>query len=382
MNSFSEWGKKYLLLCGLVANALLIALLIFKPSILWDARHIVLPKLVHVVNQSAPAVADTATIQAELNANFPPWTPVQLPAANPEAQIVFSHQFPSLQAAANTLRDGDVFKISAGVYQQAMVIKANNVVIEGDGHVVLDGTAAGNKAAIVNKGDFNEVRNLECRNIRVKAGNGACVRHEGKHLKLTHVYFHDSQEGILTGNTPGLVEIEDSRFENLGYRGQAHGVYTNGGQLRISNSLMLSAKSEGHEVKSRSEVTIIEDSTIASLSSRDSRLIDISNGGELVVARSVLQKGPNSSNQDAIGYGLEGMKHADNSITLTENIFLLERDSGSVLLHHRSSPESITTEKNVIIAERDPGLVGMNLYFSSREQAGLKPFPALPKVLE
>lgn len=382
MDSFSEWVKKYLLLCGITANALLIALLLFKPSLFWDAQQIFLPKLAHAVQPAASATSDPAAIQAELDLNFPAWTPVQLPATTADARVIFSSEFPNLQAAANALRDGDVLKINAGVYQQAMVIKAGNVVIEGDGHVVLDGAAAGGKAAIVNQGDFNEIRNIECRNIRVKAGNGACVRHEGKHLKLTHVYFHSSQEGILTGNTPGLVEILDSRFENLGYRGQAHGVYTNGGQLRISNSLMLSAKSEGHEVKSRSEVTIIEDSVIASLSSRDSRLIDVPNGGELVVARSVLQKGPNSSNQDAIGYGLEGMKYSENRITLTENIFLLERHSGNVLLHARPRPAAITTDKNVVIAKRDPGLAGVNLYFESREQAGLKPFPALPNVME
>lgn len=382
MDSFRKWVKQYLLLCGIGANALFFALVLLQPGLLLDARHVWLPKLADAVRQSPPAVADSTTIQTELNTNFPPWTPVQLPATNPEARVIFSHQFPSLQAAANDLHDGDVLKISNGVYQQAIVIKASNVVIEGEGHVVLDGKAAGNKAAIVNKGDFNEIRNLECRNIRVQAGNGACVRHEGEHLKLTHVYFHDSQEGILTGNTPGRVEIEDSRFENLGYRGQAHGVYTNGGQLRISNSLMLSAKSEGHEVKSRSEITIIENSVIASLSSKDSRLVDVPAGGELVISGSVLQKGPNSSNQDAIGYGLEGIKHTNNHITLTENIFLLERQNGNVLLNARPRPASLTTEKNVIIAKHDPELTGMNLYFESREHAGLEAFPALPKVLE
>ena len=380
MGSFKEWSRKYLLACGIAANALFFILLIFKPGWLWETQDIFLSKLLPNIQQSTAAVADDATIQQELNANFPSWTPLQLPASNPDARVLNSDQFPSLQAAANALHDGDVLKISAGIYQQALVLKASNVVIEGDGHVILDGTAAGGKAAIVNKGDFNQIRNLECRNISVKAGNGACVRHEGAHLKLSHVYFHDSQEGILTGNKPGLVEIVDSRFENLGYRGQAHGIYTNGGQLRIKNSLILSSKSEGHEVKSRGDVTVIEDSIIASLSSKDSRLVDVSNGGVLVVSRSVLQQGPNSSNQDLIGYGLEGMKHARNTITLTENIFLLERRGVNNLLHTKTPMPSAVTEKNVIIASKDPGLDGVNLYFKSREKAGLKEFPALPKV--
>lgn len=381
-DSINAWARRYLLLCGVAAHILLLALILLKPGLLWDARQTLLPWLAQALYQPPAAVADATVTQEELDANFPAWTPVQLPRSNPEARVISSNDYPSLAAAARALKDGDVLKINAGVYQQALIINANNVVVEGEGHVILEGAAAGGKAAIVNTGDFNEIRNIECRAIRVKAGNGACVRHEGKHLKLTHVYFHNSQSGLLTAYKPGLVEIIDSRFERLGHRGQAHGVYTNGGQLRISNSLMLGAKGEGHEVKSRSDVTIIEDSVVASLSSRDSRLVDVSNGGELVISRSVLQKGPNSANQDAIGYGLEGISHSNNRITLTENIFVLERSGSNVLVHARSAPPELTTEKNVVIAKRDPALAGMNLYFPSREQAGLQAFPFLPKVQE
>ncbi|WP_439134461.1 hypothetical protein [Pseudomaricurvus sp.] len=379
MSSFNVWFKKYLLFCGAGINALFIALLIFKPSWLWKGQDILFSKLAPDMGHSQPLV-DEATIKDELAANFPPWSPLESPTASLSNRVISSDQFPSLQAAADTLKDGDILRISSGVYPQAFILKASNVVVEGIGHVVLDGKSAGGKAAIVNKGDFNQIRNIECRNIKVSAGNGACVRHEGSNLKLVHVYFHNSQQGILTVNKPGLVEIEDSRFEYLGHRGQAHGVYVNGGQLRIRNSLMLAAKSEGHEVKSRAAMTLIENSVIASLSTKDSRLVDVPNGGVLVISRSVLQQGPRSSNQDVIGYGLEGLKHTENKVTMSENIFLLERQGVNNLFHTRNSDAEVITDKNVIIAQRDPELSGMNLYFESRKKAGLEDFPILPKI--
>src|SRR5690606_27406697 len=126
---------------------------------------------------------------------------------------------------ASALEDGDVLRIAAGVYNEAIVIRASNVVVEGEGLVVLEGKAAGGKAAIVNKGNFNQIRNIECRQIAVPDRNGACVRHEGKNLKLYHVYFHDSEQGILAGNKSGMVIIENSRFQNLGKAGRAHAIY-------------------------------------------------------------------------------------------------------------------------------------------------------------
>lgn len=379
MRSFNVWIKKYLLFCGIAANAFFLVLLIFKPSWLWKGQDILISKMMPELRHPEAKV-DEADIEQEVAANFPLWEPLLAPSASLSNTVISSDQFSSLQAAANALKDGDILRISPGVYQQAFVLKTSNVVIEGNGHVVLEGKATSGKAAIVNKGDFNQIRNIECRNISVPSGNGACIRHEGSNLKLVHVYFHDSQEGILTGNNPGLVEIEDSRFEDLGHRGQAHGVYVNGGQLRIRNSLMLTAKSEGHEVKSRAAMTFIEDSVIASLSSTDSRLIDVPNGGVLVITRSVLQQGPRSANQDVIGYGLEGLKHSENKVTMSENIFLLERRGVNNLFHTRNTDAEIITENNVIIAERDPELAGINLYFESREDAGLDAFPALPKI--
>ncbi|MFP3670604.1 hypothetical protein SB717_36575, partial [Priestia sp. SIMBA_032] len=57
--------------------------------------------------------------------------------------------------------------------------------------------------------------------------------------------------------------------------------------------------------KSRASRTLITGSLIASFDARDSRLVDVPDGGLLHIERSVLAEGPRSENGDLVGYGLE-----------------------------------------------------------------------------
>lgn len=376
--------KKYLLLSGLAVNVFVIAVYLIMPHWFEKGQTLAVDKLSKVVPGLDEAFAEPAaqyTLADELAANFSPWQP--LPETNVEllGEVIDSSLYASLQDAANLLKEGNTLQIAPGIYKEALVIKADHVTVVGRGHVVLDGTAAEGKAAIVNKGSFNVIRNIECRNITVGHNNGSCVRHEGENLKLDHVYFHDSQQGILTGYKAGTVEITDSRFENLGQGGQAHGMYVNGSELILRDSLVLAAKSQGHEVKSRAARTLIENSVIASLSGKDSRLVDVPNGGVLEVRNSILQQGPRSANQDAIGYGLEGIKHEHNSITLSENLFILEREGVNYLLHKPKDRDiPLTASNNLVISEKQPSLPGLNFFFETREEAGVKAYPVLPEL--
>jgi hypothetical protein len=149
---------------------------------------------------------------------------------------------------------------------------------------------------LVIKGNDTTVTGLDCSEIGVPGGNGACIRLEGRNLNLDRVHFHDSEQGILGGGDGGQILITDSLFERLGAGGSAHGIYVAADRVLIRNSRILASQGEGHEVKTRARETVIESSVIASLGGVDSRLIDISNGGILKVTGSVLQKGPISSN--------------------------------------------------------------------------------------
>src|SRR5690606_29444700 len=151
------------------------------------------------------------------------------------------------------------------------------------------------------------IEGLECSGISVRDRNGACVRLEGRDLTLRGVNFHDSEQGVLSGGNNGLVEIEDSMFNRLGEGGQAHGIYIGGGDtaLSVRHSHFLDTRNEGHAIKSRAPVNTIRDTVIASLDQVDSRAIDLPEGGRTIISGNVIEEGPNSSNWDSIGVGLE-----------------------------------------------------------------------------
>jgi hypothetical protein len=236
-------------------------------------------------------------------------------------------------------------------------------------------------------------------NISVPDGNGACVRMEGVGLTLKNVYFHDSQEGLLGGSKDhGTVLIEDSLFERLGNRGQSHGVYLNQSELVIRRSTFLSSEREGHEIKSGGYSTIIEDSVVASLNGNDSRLIDVTKGGRLVIRCSVLEEGPASSNSDIIGYALEGFTYTDAEITIENNIIISDlKDRQARFLNVRHFQGAPTIRNNLFVGPiqefprgrkdrillffglktEDPN----NIVKVSRKAAGLPPYPELPRPM-
>ena len=320
------------------------------------------------------------SIEEEISLNFGAWKPLASSGGNKAGIWVNDNPVASLKQASKALRNGDLLKIGAGVYHEALVIRASDVTVLGVGHVVIENTSAEGKAAIITKGNNIQIKNIECRHIEVRDRNGACVRHEGHGLTLTHVYFHHSQQGLMAGKGAGIVLIEDSRFEVLGLNGRAHGIYVDSGELILRNSLIIASKSQGHEVKSRAAMTTIENSVIASLSSQDSRLIDIPNGGVLTVRNSVLHMGTGSSNQDLIGYGLERRSYSMNTVELSDNLIIMERNGVNTLFHKYESLPDMIARNNLIVAEDPPALEGFNFLFTNRSEAGLEAYPILPKL--
>lgn len=264
--------------------------------------------------------------------------------------------------------------IAPGTYAQGGTLRANGVTIRGEPGAHLTRTAVAGKAALVIQGNDTVVEGLECSFVTVSDQNGACIRAEGTNLTVRRVHFRDSQNGILGGK--GTTLIEDSTFERLGAGGQAHGMYILGGELIVRRTKVLASKGEGHEVKTRTTRTVIEDCVIASLDGEDSRLLDASNGGEVIIRNSVLQEGPASANSQLIGVGYEGVQFEKKLILLENNIILMERPGSMQLIGSRDMPAPVL-RGNTIIGGEDPNLGG-NVWHKSRARAGLPPYPFLP----
>jgi hypothetical protein len=382
MRIFKTMALFYLAVVGLCVHLALGGIWLFKPSVIWKVEE----KSTEWLFKRYPFLAwgDAARMQftdEQVFEEIPPWEP--LPATSsapaPGSARIGNRVFQSVQDAANALRPGDVLEIGPGVYRTAVTLKISDVSIVGDGHVVFEGAVAQGKANMVIAGNDVRVRNIECRQIQVSDGNGACIRLEGENLTVDHVYYHDSQQGILTGGKPGWVNIRDSRFERLGHNGQSHGIYIGGGELFISDSLFLASKSEGHEIKTRAVETTITRSVIASLNGVDSRLIDAPNGGILVITESILLEGPNTSNSDVVGFALEtGVNHHPiDRVVMRDNLILIDRERSSRLLHLADGRVETDVSDNVIISRHSTPFDDLNVIFSSRKSAGLPDYPAL-----
>jgi hypothetical protein len=245
--------------------------------------------------------------------------------------------------------------------------------LEAEASAKLEATAQGGKAALVVRGNDTVIIGLECAGIRVPDHNGACVRLEGRNLLLRAVHFHDSEQGVLSAPDSGTLIIEDSLFAHLGAGGLAHAIYAGPSErLVIRRSRILAAQGEGHEVKSRAAVTEIEDSVIAGQDGRDSRLIDLPNGGALLIRHCLLQKGPRSSNGEMIGFGFEGLRHSDNRIEIERSLLIADRTPAHIV-----GGQIAPLLQDVVQAggERAPGNV---TWWPDRASAHLPPFPELP----
>jgi hypothetical protein len=368
------------MLAGIAAHLVLFGVWLAWPQLVWRAEERAMQWLERQGITTSTAVASSDPL-ADLRAAVPPWEPASGARLAAGEIRVNGASAIDLADAARRLQDGALLELGPAVYKQGLIIKANGVTLRGHGQVVFDDAAVKGKGALLIQGNDTRVANIECRNIKVKDRNGACIRLQGRNLTLDHVYFHSSEQGVLTGGDPGQIIVTDSRFELLGKGGRAHGLYIGGGELIIRDSLFLSSVGEGHEIKSRAGRNIIERSVVASLGGADSRLIDISNGGELIVRDSVLQEGPGSVNSDMIGFALEKKRqHEAHHVELTNNIILLEGRRKTRLLHQRDGTPAPLMEGNVIIGAGEPEFAGMNVWLTDREEAGLAAYPALPAM--
>lgn len=317
-------------------------------------------------------------LEQEIKTAFKPWEPLAPSSERKNAVSVNGVFFRDVYSALTELNDGDELRFHEGVFNTSFSIDKDDITIAGVGHVVFEKSAAKGKGFIVNRGKNLKVINIECRHISVADKNGACIRQEGEGLTLEHIYFHRSENGVLeTAKNESNIFISDSRFELLGKSGQAHAIYSNRANLYIHNSLFIATKDEGHAIKNRGKKTHITNSLIASLSSDDSRLVDIPNGGELTIKSSILQQGPLSVNGQAIGFGLEGINSSQNSITLEGNIILLERIKTNTLLAVDDS--NIAVIKNNEILRKDGDSIYLaNDFFSSRKDMLMPTYPYFP----
>lgn len=239
------------------------------------------------------------------------------------------HSLKAPSDAAAVAKPGDVIEIDPGEYFDCAVWRTDDISIvgKGSGVVITDKTCQG-KAIFVTVGSNITIRNLTLTRAVVPDGNGAGIRAEGANLTIDNVQFIKNQDGILAAdNLKSTIKIDHSTFTDNGScptgQGCAHGIYINHvALLRVTNSTFFETR-DAHHIKSRAlRSEIIQNKITDGPNGNASYLIEVPNGGSLLIENNVMEKGPKTSNHSAaIVIGAEGVSQRTDEIIVKNNKF-------------------------------------------------------------
>jgi Right handed beta helix region len=246
--------------------------------------------------------------------------------------------------------EGDTIRIAPGEYFDCAVLRQNNLVFEGVGFadkVVLTDKTCQGKAILVTSGQNITVRNMTLTRARVPDSNGAGIRAEGANLKVEGVRFIN-KDGILAATEPrSTIVIRDSEFLKNGVcnPGCAHGIYVNNIDRLVVEHSHFADTHQGHHIKSRANRTEIIGNTIEDgPDGTASYLVDIPNGGDLVLRGNTMEKGPKAENHSAaVVIGEEGVSNRTNEITVQNNNFRLDGDYQTIFVRNLTATEAQLT---------------------------------------
>jgi len=230
-------------------------------------------------------------------------------------------------AASRVAADGDTILIDPGSYDDCAVWRASHLTIAAAGPgVILRDRVCQQKAIFVTPGNDLTIRGITFTGARVPEHNGAGIRAEGHDLTIIDSRFIDNENGILAAPVAdSTIRVLDSEFRDNGVcaRECAHGIYIGHIALLDVERSRFVDQHIGHHIKSRAlQTTLIDDTIIDGPDGTSSYLVDLPNGGDLLLRGCVLQKGRNSDNPlVAVSIGAEGVTNPTRRIAVLDNQF-------------------------------------------------------------
>ena len=268
--------------------------------------------------------------------------------------------------AAFLARNDDTVLIDPGDYNDCAVWRANRLTIAARAPgVVFTGKTCEDKAIFVIDGRDVTVRGITFTHAAVRDGNGAGIRAEGGNLTIEDSRFIDNQEGILAGSTPGTtIRVTGSEFRGNGacIRACAHGIYVGLVALLDVEDSQFTDTHEGHDIKSRALRTVLRGNDISDgPTGHASYLVDVPNGGDLLMEHNTLSKGPQTDNNTtAVVIGEEGVSHPTTSLVIRDNSFTNLLPMPTDFVHNLTgTPAELTGNRLVgkIVPLEGPGTV-------------------------
>ena len=276
-------------------------------------------------------------------------------AAGRTLQVGPTRKLKTPSQAAAAAKNGDTIEIDAGLYSGDVATwTRNNLTIRGVGgrvHLDAHGRNAQGKGIWVIQGANTTVENIEFSGARVPDQNGAGIRQEGPGLTLRNCYFHDNENGILTGaNLNSDIVIENSEFARNGFGdGQSHNIYigtVRSFTLRYSYSHLAKI---GHLVKSRAQTNYILYNRLTDETGTASYEIDLPAGGRSYVIGNLIQQSPTTDNETIISYAEEGGRNAVQELYVVNNTIVNDYAEGGIFVNVSGLPSASLLVNNLFI---------------------------------
>lgn len=268
------------------------------------------------------------------------------PAGARTLEVGPSHELKLPSDAAAVAAPGDTILIEPGEYFDCAVWHTPRLTIEGKGAgVIITDKVCMGKALFVTVGDGITIRNLTLTRARVPDGNGAGIRAEGADLTVEHVHFINNENGILAAGSPhSTIRITDSEFIRNGKceSACAHAIYVNQiALLHIERSKFFETRA-GHHIKSRALRTeLIGNEITDGEQGTASYLVEVPNGGSLIMDDNVLEKGPNNGNHSAaIVIGAEGVTQRTAELIFRNNRFANDEPHEAAFVRNLTATEA------------------------------------------
>lgn len=254
-------------------------------------------------------------------------------------------QFKQPSEAITAAADGDTIEVAPGEYLDCAIISRNHLTIVGTGPgvIVTDKTCAG-KALFVTDGDDITFRNLTLTRARVIDGNGAGIRAEGGDLTVENVQFIDNQTGLLAGDqSRSKIRILDSVFKQNGRCETSCIASLSVGHialLHVERSKIIETR-RAHQISSGALRTeLIKDDIEDGRWGSSGYLVDIPNGGALVIQESTFQKGLLSSNLGAAVMIGDVDRSQPTDLAIAHNRFVNDTGIDTIFIKNWSEAEA------------------------------------------
>src|SRR5581483_11163026 len=269
---------------------------------------------------------------------------------------------------ANLVADGDTVLVDSGLYTGDVATwNANDLVLRcpnGMARFNANGNIAGLKGIWLFYGKNAYVEGFEFYGAQISAAdgdNGAGIRVQGNNFTCRRCYFHDNQEGILTGNDTNsnniLIEacaFDHNGVETGGAAGYEHNIYIGLCSRCTITFCYFHASIVGHEVKCRANRSYILYNYIVDGPTGDgSYSVDIPQGGRAFVIGNIIEKGPMAQNSTAIIYGEEGFKNPDTGFYFVNNTLVSDRNPTTFFSIASGTPVALIVN-NIIAGNGHP----------------------------